>query len=356
MGFGSSGVYASQTRLVRFSIKRGFMLPLASHQEITLAAELLGRGELVAFPTETVYGLGADARNEDAVRKIFKVKGRPTNNPLIVHVADVESALRVVDITRSFSPTEVRRRFNALAALWPGPLSVVLPKSPAIAPAVSGGGDSVAVRIPQHPVALQLLKAFNGPVAAPSANRSLYVSPTTAEHVREDLGNDVALILNGGPCEVGLESTVISLLEQTPRILRPGAVTIQRLETTLGCPVQGASRTTDTSAPLLSPGMLAKHYSPHTPVALRSSITDKTPLPERLGAILFTPQPPPFPSAEVRILSTSGDLTQVAASLFAALRELDKANLDLIIVDTCEPAGLGEAIMDRLLRAAASGH
>jgi L-threonylcarbamoyladenylate synthase len=325
-----------------------------SHEEIKRAAQLLSEGELVAFPTETVYGLGADARNEAAVRRIFQVKGRPTNNPLIVHVADVESALSVVDIARSFSPAEVRRRFDALKHLWPGPLSLVLPKLPSIAPSVSAGGDSVAVRIPNHPVALQLLQTCGVPVAAPSANRSLYVSPTTAAHVQEDLGGTVALILDGGPCQVGLESTVLSLLEETPRVLRPGAVTTQQIEAALGCPVSAASRSVDSSAPLLSPGMLAKHYSPRTPVLLRSVVTPTTPLPKRIGAILFSPCPLPFPTTELRILSPTGDLTHIAASLFAALRELDKSNVDLIIVDTCQPAGLGEAIMDRLLRAAST--
>lgn len=325
-----------------------------SQDNITRAAELLSQGELVAFPTETVYGLGADARNDTAVKHIFQVKGRLANNPLIVHVADVESALRVVSIDRSFSPVEVRRRFDALATLWPGPLSVVLPKNSAIAPSVAAGGDSVAVRIPSHPIALQLLRAFGGPVAAPSANRSLYVSPTTAQHVRDDLGDEVSLIIDGGACQVGVESTVLSLLEETPQILRPGAITIQQLETVLGVPVQAASRSQNKNAPLLSPGMLAKHYSPHTPVLLRSAITTTTPLPERVGAILFSPGALPFSTAEIRILSATGDLAEIAASLFAALRELDKANLNLIVVDTCPPAGLGEAIMDRLLRAAST--
>lgn len=330
------------------------MMQPISHEEIKKGAQLLSEGQLVAFPTETVYGLGADARNDAAVQRIFHVKGRPTNNPLIVHVADVESALGVVDISRSFSPAEARRRFDALAHLWPGPLSLVLPKDLSIAPSVSAGGDSVAVRIPNHPVALELLKTFGGAVAAPSANRSLYISPTTAEHVLEDLGNEVALILNGGPCQVGVESTVLSLLEETPRILRPGAVTIQQLEAALGCPVNVASRSAGSIGPLLSPGMLAKHYSPHTPVLLRSALAPSSELPGRVGAILFAPKPLPFPVAEQRILSSTGELAEVAASLFAALRELDKAKLDLIIVDTCEPAGLGEAIMDRLLRAAST--
>jgi L-threonylcarbamoyladenylate synthase len=172
--------------------------------------------------------------------------------------------------------------------------------------------------------------------------------------VQEGLGSDVAIILDGGACEVGLESTVISLLEEKPRILRPGAITSQQLQALLGVPLHATAQPQPSTAPLLSPGMLAKHYSPHTAVRIRNTSIERTlSLPPRVGVILFAPEQLPFTAHEVRILSATGNLTEVAASLFAALRELDKANLDLILVDSCEPAGLGEAIMDRLLRAAA---
>ncbi len=314
---------------------------------------LLKAGELVAFPTETVYGLGADATNESAVRKIFEVKGRPSTNPLIVHVADPSAIAKYCDIERSFDPQLISRRLEKLSTLWPGPLSVVLPRKDEIAPSVSAGGDTVAIRIPNHPVALALLSTFGGPLAAPSANPSEYVSPTTAEHVRSGLGSKVQCVLDGGPCAIGLESTVLSLLEQSPRILRPGAITRAKLEEVLETEVLGATDLDEKQEVKLSPGLLAKHYAPRTPVRLHSTLPPNTALPGRIGVILFGPHELSFVPTETRILSERGDLEEVAARLFAALRELDALSLDVIIVDTCNPVGLGEAIMDRLLRASA---
>ncbi len=307
----------------------------------------------MAFPTETVYGLGADATNESAVRKIFEVKGRPMTNPLIVHVAEAADIPKYCDIKQSFDPGVVAARLEKLSVLWPGPLSVVLPRRDNIAPSVSAGGNTVAIRIPNHPVALGLLSAFGGPLAAPSANPSEYVSPTTAEHVRSSLGSKVRCILDGGPCSVGLESTVLSLVEPTSRILRPGAITRAKLEQVLETEVLGTSTCHEEQEVKLSPGLLAKHYAPRTPVRLHTSITSDTMFPARIGAILFRPHELPFVASETRILSDQGDLQEVAARLFSALRELDGLSLDIIIVDTCDPVGLGEAIMDRLLRASA---
>ncbi len=318
---------------------------------IAQAVRELQAGELVAFPTETVYGLGADATNEKAVRTIFEVKGRPTTNPLIVHVAELSDVTKYCDLTRSFDPKVVADRLEKLSVLWPGPLSVVLPRREGIAPSVSAGGDTVAIRIPNHPVALMLLSAFMGPIAAPSANLSEYVSPTTAEHVRSGLGSKVRCVLDGGPCSVGLESTVLSLLEQTPRILRPGAITRAELEQILETEVHGATFSDEHRQVKLSPGLLAKHYAPRTPVRLHSTVTSNMGLPLRVGAILFHPHELSFSPTETRVLSDRGNLEEVAARLFAALRELDGLSLDVIVVDTCEPVGLGEAIMDRLLRA-----
>lgn len=322
--------------------------------QLEIAVSTLSSGGLVAFPTETVYGLGADARNSSAVRRIFEVKGRPSNNPLIVHVATVDAVTRYADLSRSYNPQRVQDRLAKLSTLWPGPLSVVLPAAPTIAREVSAGGDTVALRIPNHPIALALLKAFNGPVAAPSANPSNYISPTTAQHVKQGLGDAVDCILDGGPCAIGLESTVLSLLEPTPRILRPGAVTKEHLEQTLGCNVISAAPpgTPTLGTPLQSPGLMEKHYSPTTPVVLLTSVDSSTKLPARVGAILFAPRALPFTPLYTTVLSDSGDLASVAVKLFAALRDLDSKKLDLIVVDTCEPLGLGEAIMDRLVRAA----
>lgn len=331
------------------------MIIQPSEKAITEAAARLRAGELVAFPTETVYGLGADATNESAARKIFEIKGRPATNPLIVHVDSIERLLRYVDLSRSKNPKLLEQRLVALRPAWPGPLSVIVPKSSAITSAVSAGGDTVALRIPNHPVALQLLRACGLPIAAPSANPSMYVSPTTAQHVLDGLGSSVAYILDGGPCQVGIESTVLSLIDETPRILRPGAVTASDLQKLLGCSVEEwAPLTGDERETLLSPGLLEKHYSPRTPVVLRTNITPLTKLPPKVGCILFADHAAPCAAVTIKIISDTGDLAEIAAQLFAALRELDHAGLDLIVIDTCEPIGLGAAIMDRLIRASAS--
>jgi L-threonylcarbamoyladenylate synthase len=320
--------------------------------EVKQAADLLTEGKLVAFPTETVYGLGADARDAGAVAKIYEAKGRPSHNPLIVHVATIEEIYRYADIDSSWNPSIVKEWLTKLAPIWPGPLSVILPKGKEIAENVCAGGPSVALRIPRHPVALELLRTFKGPIAAPSANPSMYVSPTTAQHVRESLGDRVDFILDGGSCEVGLESTVLSLLTPTPRVLRPGAITLDTIRHTLGCSVDGPPSTEETqTGDLLSPGLLAKHYSPRTKVRLRTTLLQGENLPQRIGALIFSDWKPTFPTTATKVLSTCGDLKEIAARLFGALRELDQADLDLIVVDTCEPIGLGEAIMDRLVRA-----
>lgn len=338
--------------------------------QLEQAVALLRAGEVVAFPTETVYGLGADARNQSAVLKIFAIKGRPSNNPLIVHLAAVEQIPHYCDLRSDLggavNPELLQARLHRIAPLWPGPLSVVVPRGAAIAPAVSGGGPTIALRIPNHPLALELLRRFDGPVAAPSANRSQYISPTTAEHVRTGLGSAVACILDGGPCTVGLESTVLSLVSPTPQVLRAGAITREQIEGVLGEAVTlaavhytttSASTTTasnDQAPPQLSPGLLKKHYAPHTPVKLLSELHPAEPLPARVGVILFAPRELPFHPTVQRVLSPHGDLREVAAQLFAALRELDTQKLDLIVADSCTPEGLGAAIMDRLHRAAAT--
>jgi L-threonylcarbamoyladenylate synthase len=322
--------------------------------DIEAAAALLRAGELVAFPTETVYGLGANATDEQAVRAIFAAKGRPANNPLIVHVASFEALLECTDLEGRADAQRIREALERLRPEWPGPLSVVVPRAAHIAPAVSAGGPSVALRIPRHPLALALLEACALPLAAPSANPSNYISPTTAQHVRESLGDAVAYVLDGGPCAVGIESTVLSLLEDEPVILRPGAVTAEQLGARLGRPVRVApAPNAPAGTPMLSPGQLARHYAPRTRVVLLDRLAEAAPLPARIGAILFEHHRPlPFAPAMQRVLGETGDLEQVAAGLFAALRALDAAGLDLIVVDTCEPVGIGAAIMDRLLRAA----
>lgn len=309
---------------------------------------MLRAGELVAFPTETVYGLGGDATNTSAIAKIFALKGRPASNPLIVHIASIASFSNVADLSNS----TIRDRLEALHPFWPGPLSVVLPKKQNITSAVSAGGDTIAVRIPRHPVALALLKAAAIPIAAPSANPSGYVSPTTAVHVYESFGSAAPFILDGGACEVGIESTVVSLVDAEVTVLRPGAITVAMLEKVFGKVAVVSKSFTSEKELLLSPGQLASHYAPRTPVYFLSDI-DPTTLRGRIGCISFsTFRPlPEIEFAALTTLSDSGKHTEIAENLFAALRAQDKLDLDCIVVDACEDIGLGAAIMDRLRRA-----
>lgn len=306
----------------------------ASDAVLTEAGTLLRAGRLVAFPTETVYGLGADATNDDAVASIFEAKGRPRFNPLIVHVSDLAAAVALVKFDD---------RARALAStFWPGPLTLVLPRREdcGLSLLVSAGLDSVAVRVPAHPVAQGLLRAVARPVAAPSANRSGAISPTEAAHVAESLGERVSLIVDGGACTVGLESTVVDLTGPQPAILRPGAVTREEVAAVLGCDVvEGGG---DPAAPK-SPGQLLSHYAPDRPVRLGA--TDKRPGEALLGF---------GGTADADLdLSPDGSLREAAARLFASLRRLDRAPFTGIAVAPVPDEGLGRAINDRLQRAAA---
>ncbi len=313
------------------------MSPLVPSHEIATAARLLRDGGLVAFPTETVYGLGADATNDQAVAAIFETKGRPRFNPLIIHLPTANEA-------RSFG--EFDDRAERLAALfWPGPLSLVLPRPPhsPVSLLASAGLDSLALRVPDHPLAVKLLKETGRPVAAPSANRSGRVSPTTAEHVREELGERLAAILDGGPCRVGLESTVLDLTGPVAAILRHGGVTRSAIEAAIG-PVMEALE--DDNAPR-SPGMLSSHYAPSLTIRLNAENV-------RPGeALLAFGDNPPSGFADIRWLSRASDLREAAANLFALLRSLDRPEFSGIAVMPIPETGLGAAINDRLRRAAA---
>ncbi len=302
---------------------------------IDAAAEMLHRGRLIAFPTETVYGLGADASDDRAVAALFTAKGRPRFNPLIIHFSDAAAAA---------GQAEFDRRADDLAqAFWPGPLTLVLRRGPgtSISLLASAGLDTMAVRVPRHDIAQALLRATGRPLAAPSANRSGEVSPTTAAHVAASLGNAPAMILDGGACPVGIESTVVDLSAGEARLLRPGAVTLERIEAVigpLGASVPGAVR---------SPGMAGRHYAPSRPLRLEA----KTP--ESGEAFLaFGPDVPAGPGPTLN-LSPAGDLEEAAANLFAMLRELDRPNVAAIAVMPVPELGLGAAINDRLRRAAA---
>jgi L-threonylcarbamoyladenylate synthase len=301
------------------------------------AAARLRAGGLVAFPTETVYGLGADATQEQAVARIFEAKDRPRFNPLIAHCADLETAA---------AEGAFDQRAQALAeAFWPGPMTLVLPRRPdtRVARLASAGLDTVALRVPAHPQARALLAATGRPVAAPSANRSGTVSPTTAQHVAEGLGDRVDLILDGGPCGVGVESTVVDLTGADPVLLRPGGVPAEQIEARIGR-LTGASG--DDSAPH-SPGRLPSHYAPDRPLRLAA-----TEVRGDEGLLAFGPEVPPG-AAVTRNLSPTGDLREAAANLFALLRDLDRAGVAGIAAMPVPDHGLGRAINDRLRRAAA---
>ncbi len=304
------------------------------------AAALLAAGRTVAFPTETVYGLGADARAPAAVAAVYAAKGRPSFNPLIVHVADAAAAWEV-------GAPDARARALA-AAFWPGPLTLVVPLRPGavLAPAVTAGLGSVALRVPAHPLARALLAAFGGPLAAPSANPSGRVSPTTAAHVREGLEGRIAAVLDGGPCAVGVESTIVALMPGEPaRLLRPGGLAAAAVETVLGAPLAGPP---EAGGPPAAPGMLASHYAPAA--ALR--IGAAAPLP---GEVWIGFGPDSGPGGGALNLSPAGDPAEAAARLFALLREADRraGPGGAIAVAAVPEAGLGQAVNDRLRRAAA---
>ena len=316
---------------------------------ISLGTQLLRAGGLVAFPTETVYGLGADASNSKAVRKIFNAKGRPSTNPLIVHVSDARVARRYV--------TEWTDAAQRLAdAFWPGPLTLVLPKAEAITPEVTAGLDSVGLRVPDHPLALALLREFDGPVAAPSANRANRVSPTTAEHVRSELGDAVDLILDGGPCRVGIESTVLDLTAGIPTILRPGGVTRERIARVVG-DVRDRTATVD-QQPATSPGQGAVHYAPVARAWRFSSdetqkVLDWIKDHPRSSALLITPvlaEPSHYDLAEnvVRMPPTP---SEYARHLYSALRKADGPSVTDILIELPPDEPQWHAVHDRLRRA-----
>ncbi|MGE5537366.1 MAG: L-threonylcarbamoyladenylate synthase [Gemmatimonas sp.] len=303
------------------------------------AARLVRAGRLVAFPTETVYGLGADATNDAACASIFAAKGRPRFNPLIVHVLDREAAAAHVVVSELAA--QLIERF------WPGPLTLVLPRRSdcRLSLLVSAGLDTAAVRSPAHPVARDLLRAAGVPIAAPSANRSGEISPTAAEHVAASLGDAVDLILDGGPCTVGIESTVLDLSGAMPVLLRPGAVTGAALMEALGRELARGAPVAEDGRGLASPGMLARHYAPGRPVRLGAH--------ERNPGEALLAFGPSAPSGDgVLNLSASGDLMEAAANLFRMLRALDRPQYSAIAVMPIPADGLGEAINDRLKRAA----
>jgi len=313
--------------------------PAKAAGRIERAAKLIREGGVVAFPTETVYGLGASAFDALAVARVFELKARPRFDPLIVHIA----ALTEVESLATSFPRAAQKLAEHF---WPGPLTLVLPKRPIVPDIVTAGLPSVAIRQPDHPVALALLLAAGVPIAAPSANPFGRTSPTTAAHVAEHFGEQLDLILDGGPCRVGVESTIVSFVEPMPVLLRPGGVSLEEIELAIG-PV--AVQTSNGERPL-APGQLPSHYAPRTPLSLLNEGAARDGA-GRVGLLSFRRPLDCIGLAAVEILSEQGDLREAAANLFAAIRRLDAQRLDLIIADPVPEAGLGRAIMDRLRRA-----
>ncbi|MEW5740353.1 MAG: L-threonylcarbamoyladenylate synthase [Myxococcota bacterium] len=317
---------------------------MPSASDIARAVEVLREGGLIALPTETVYGLGADAQNELAVRRIFAVKGRPSTHPLIVHVASLEDARAwVADI-----PPAGER---LAAAFWPGPLTLVMRRSPLASDTVTGGQDTVALRVPAHEVALSLLRAFDGGIAAPSANRFGKVSPTTAAHVREELGDEVDFYLDAGPCQVGVESTIVDVTGEAPRLLRPGGVAREAIEQALGQKLALATSASDVRAP----GMLESHYAPRAGLWLVDAPHLGAETARRLAdgvrVVVLAPANLAAPAGATR-LEVPEDAEGFARVLYARLREADQLGEVILAVPPPE-SGLGLAVRDRLSRAAA---
>lgn len=327
---------------------------------IERAAALLRQGELVVFPTETVYGLGADALQPAALEGIFAAKGRPFSDPLIVHIAE----LTELEALTSSIPAAV---WQLARVFWPGPLTLILPRGPRVPHMVTAGMETVAVRMPSHPVARALISALGSPIAAPSANRFMHISPTTAQHALADLRGRVPLILDGGPCDVGVESTILDLNAEVPTILRPGGVSLEALRTVLPevrMPVKRAVSSQEQAQ--RAPGQLSMHYAPAIPlllfdgseeamrVAMLVELRQRLERGERVGVLIADADQPTFQEsgALVHTLGDAANPAQVAAGLFASLRALEEAHVQVILCRNFAAHDLGLAIRDRLGRAA----
>jgi L-threonylcarbamoyladenylate synthase len=308
------------------------------------AVELLRAGKLVAIPTETVYGLAANAFDEEAVQAIFKTKGRPSNNPLIVHIKSLHD---VEQIARNI-PAIAKK---LAAQFWPGALTLILDKQPEISDTISAGHETVAVRVPNHPITLELLNRLDFPLVAPSANRSNHISPTKPDHVQHSLGEKTPYILDGGSCEKGLESTIVGFEREEVILYRQGAISQDVLEDFLGKPLKNKAETTAQSQ---SPGSSKKHYSPKTPLVLVDTLNQQLEAEFSSMAYLVLQKPINFVSEQpIFELSPSGDLEEAAANLFDLLYQLDQQQVDVIVAVRMPDSGLGKSINDRLMRASA---
>lgn len=314
-------------------------------KEVERAAELLLAGKLVAIPTETVYGLAANALNENAVRDIFIAKGRPSNNPLIIHVSDVSEVQKyAVDVPDA--AMKLMERF------CPGPLTIVLPKKSFLSDVVTGGRNTVAIRIPAHNMALELLRMTKLPLAAPSANRSGYISPTKAEHVWQSLDREIGYILDGGECITGIESTIVGFEGDVPVIYRKGVITPEDISNTIGNVIEYSGSS------IIAPGMLTAHYSPVTPMVLVESIADAAEQYKHksFGVITYNNYDHQISIDRQMILCSGSDYVAAAKNLYAAMHAMDKKGYDLIIAKKFPDEGIGRALNDRLQRASIAVH
>ena len=324
-------------------MRQAQVVPASDPESIRFAAEIIRSGGLVAFPTETVYGLGCDALNPDAVARVFEVKQRPSFDPLIVHIAARASLDLLV---QAISLGDHR----LMDAFWPGPLTVVMPKRESVPDIVTAGLSTIAIRMPAHPVAQALIRKADVPIAAPSANPFGYVSPTCAQHVLDGLGDRVDLILDGGPCPIGVESTIVAMNGTWPELLRPGSITLAEIREVIG-PIGQAV----ISQTVVVPGQLPRHYATRTPVTILGAQGARPAVQghERAGLLAMSaPSHVDERFCAIEVLSASGDLREVARNLFAALRRLDALGLDRLYAESCDERGLGLAIMDRLRRCA----
>ena len=323
---------------------KGAILSASDPESIRRAGRIITSGGLVAFPTETVYGLGCDVMNAEAAAKVFEAKQRPQFDPLIVHIADLTQLEMVIASLPAVGQ-------QLIDAFWPGPLTLVLPKQPTIPDLITAGLSTVAVRMPNHPVAQSLIREAGTPIAAPSANLFGYVSPTTAQHVAAGLGSTIDLILDDGPCPIGVESTIVSLAGSQPELLRPGSITIEQLSAVIGA----IRRSVSVNHKPIAPGQLSRHYATQTPLTILASAGARPTLKAgvRVGLLIHShPRDTDDRFAAVEVLSSTGDLREAARHLFAALRRLDSLGLDRIYAEPCQEKELGVAIMDRLHRCA----
>ncbi|MCS7062202.1 MAG: L-threonylcarbamoyladenylate synthase [Anaerolineae bacterium] len=331
---------------------------------IAFAAEVIRQGGLVAFPTETVYGLGANALDADAVAKVFSAKQRLLSDPLIVHVClpdhkqDVFSWLTKQEVIGALSAQQEMIACKLASAFWPGPLTLVLPRGERIPPIVTAGLDRVAVRIPNHPIALELLRRSNVPIAAPSANRFGHVSPTTARHVLDDLAGRIDVVLDGGPTPIGIESTVVDVIETPPRLLRPGGLVRADIEALIGPLGHQPAHEDDDRAAQPSPGLLSRHYAPRAELRLARTTAELIEMRRQLitqglsvGVLITDPEEVDYDTLSPAF-ALGRDMQSVARNLYAGLRTLDSAGVDVILIREVEAHGLGEAVADRLRRGA----